>query len=277
MTLQERNNFFRAGIALAAVSLAAIAAAAFFTFPAYPAVMEAAARRSSGILQGLAAGLFPPAPHAPFASAAGAGLYALVSLILIYYFFEKTNAPEILFVAIFVLSFALEGLRVMVPLKQALGLPGVYLLMGSRALLFARYFGIFSLFAASVCAAGLTVQKQRNILLVIAVASLVIALGLPIDPLAWDSSLLMLSGYPALFQMVETAIVLITALSFLVSAYSRGSREYIFVGAGSLLAFLGRNLLLCADTWLTPLPGLLILALGTWFVCVRLHRIYLWL
>jgi hypothetical protein len=65
-------------------------------------------------------------------------------------------------------------------------------------------------------------------------------------------------------------------LSFFISAYTRGSREYIFIGIGSLMVFWGRAVLLSADTWITPLPGLLLLVGGTWIICVQLHRVYLW-
>jgi hypothetical protein len=206
----------------------------------------------------------------------GSVVYAFITMILIYYFFEKTQSPEILFFAFFALSFAFEGIRIIVPVKVVYELPNVYLIMNFRLLLFARYFGFFSLFAASLYASGLEVQKQRNIIFVITVAAIMISLGVPIDGLSWDSSLNMISGYPAMFGMVELGIILITMISFFISAYSRGAREYIFIGLGSLLVFLGRNILLNADTWLTPFPGLLILGLGTWFICTQLHRVYLW-
>jgi hypothetical protein len=66
-------------------------------------------------------------------------------------------------------------------------------------------------------------------------------------------------------------------LSFFISAYSRGSPEYILIGIGSFLVFLGRNLLITADTCVTPLPGLLSLIAGTWLICTKLHKVYLWL
>jgi hypothetical protein len=106
---------------------------------------------------------------------------------------------------------------------------------------------------------------------------MIIALGVPVDGLAWDSSLMMVYGYTPMLKMVEAGVVLISAASFFISAYSRGSREYIFIGLGSLLAFWGRSILLTADTWITPLPGLALLAAGTWIICIQLHRVYLWL
>jgi hypothetical protein len=151
------------------------------------------------------------------------------------------------------------------------------MVIASRILLFGRYFGLFSLFAASVCAAGMEMQKQGNIIFILAIAALVIALSIPIDGLSWDSSLSLMYGYASMFKMVEIGIILITMVSFFVSAYTRGSREYVLIGIGSLFVSLGRNLLLGADTWLTPLPGLLLLGLGAWFICNQLHKVYLWL
>jgi hypothetical protein len=208
---------------------------------------------------------------------AGAVIYAFVTLILIYYFFEKTQSPEILFFALFVLSLSFEGMRLMAPLQKIHQIPALYLLMASRALLFGRFFGIFSLFAASVYAAGLEMQKQQNIIMIIALVTLVITLGVPIDILSWDTSYCMISGFPSMFRMVEAGVLFITTLSFFISAYSRGSRDYVLIGAGSFLVFLGRSLLLSADTWATPLPGLLALIAGTYFICTRLHKVYLWL
>jgi hypothetical protein len=216
-------------------------------------------------------------PYVAFATMVSSVLYALITMIFVYYFFEKTQSPEILFFAFFVVSFAFESLRVMVPLRVILDLPSLYLLLSSRVMLFARSFGIFSLFAASVYAAGLGEQKQGNIVFIIAIAAMITALGVPIDSLTWDSSLMMLYGYTAMLKMMEAGIVLITMLSFFISAYSRGSKEYIFIGIGSLLVFWGRAVLLSADTWITPLPGMILLMVGTWIICDQLHRVYLWL
>jgi hypothetical protein len=276
MTLLVRNIYFRAGICLSLLALVTTLSLSFIIFPAYPQV-GAAAIRSAGLFQSLISYFSAAHPYASFVTMLSLVLYAFITMILIYYFFEKTQSPEILFFALFVISFAFEALRVMVPLAAVHKLPGIYLVMSYRGLLIARYFGVFSLFAASVYAAGLGEQKQGNIVFIIAIAAMIIALGVPVDGLAWDSSLMMISGYTSMLKMVEVGIALITAVSFFISAYSRGSREYIFIGIGSLLAFLGRSVLLTADTWITPLPGLALLAAGTWIICVQLHRVYLWL
>jgi hypothetical protein len=277
MTISSRNRVFKAGIVISLTALALITVEAFVILPLYPDLIPMAARRSGGFLQSIVGHFLNPAPYAPFAAMAGAVLYSFITMIFIYYFFEKTQAPEIFFFAFFAFSLAFEAIRIVVPLGLIYRLPNIYLVMASRVLLFGRYFGILSLFAASVYAAGLEIQKQGNVIFIITVATLIIALGMPIDGLSWDSSLNMISGYPAMFSLVETGLILITMVSFFIAAYSRGSREYILIGAGSFLVYAGRAILLRADTWVTPIPGLLLLTLGTWFICSQLHRVYLWL
>jgi hypothetical protein len=277
MTLSSRNAIFKAGIAIAAAGVLIFITAVFAIVPAYPAISGGVTQRASGIIQSFIGRFFEPNLYVPFVSMIGAGIYALVTLILIHYFFEKTQAPEILFFALFALSFSFEAIRLMVPLHKVHNIPPLYLIMLFRVLLFSRYFGIFSLFAASVYAAGLEIQKQRNIILVIALAAMVIVMGVPIDTLSWDSSLSMINGYTSLFRMIEAGVFLITIVSFLISAYTRGSREYLSIGAGTFLVLLGRNILLSADTWVSPIPALAFLALGTWLICTQLHHVYLWL
>jgi hypothetical protein len=264
------------GIALSLAFLVFTLASAFVSFPAYPQV-GAAAQMTTGLFQSLVSRFFQPQAYVSLATMVSSVVYAVVAMILIYYFFEKTQSPEILFFALFVSAFAFEGLRVMAPLREVYDLPSFYPVLGSRTLLFARFFGVFSLFAASVYAAGLGEQKQGNIVFIVAIAALVVALGVPIDGHAWDSSLMMLRGYPSMLRMAEGGIMLITMISFFISAYSRGSREYVFIGIGSFLVFVGRAMLLASDTWITPLPALFLLAGGTWLSCVQLHHVYLWL
>jgi hypothetical protein len=276
MTLSERNLYFKAGIFFSVAALGLVIATASMILPVYP-VLTAAGQRTSGLVQSLIGRFLQPAPYVPFITILASVVYSLVTAVLIYYFFEKTQSPEILFVVFFILSFAFEAARIMVPIRMKFELPNVFLVMAWRVLLFGRYFGIFSLFAASVYAAGLQIQKQGSFIFVIAAAALVIALGVPIDGLSWESNLSMINGYSSMFRLVETGIAVITVISFFIAAYSRGSREYTFIGIGALLVYAGRYLLLTADTWVTPFPGLVILGLGTWFIASYLHQVYLWL
>jgi hypothetical protein len=234
-------------------------------------------RRSGGIFQALTGKLLDAKLLAVHCCILVSVLYSFFSIIFIYYFFEKTQSPEILFVVLFAASFSLEALRLILPLGWVYELPSLYRLMASRIILFSRYFGIFSLFTAGVFAVGFKTQNQRNVTIIVTVTTLIITLGVPIDTQAWDSSLNMINGYTSMFKLIEAGTFLITMISFFIAAWSRSSHEFVFIGAGSILTFLGRNILLNADTWAGLPIGVLFLAAGTWLICTKLHKVYLWL
>ncbi|MDR0598647.1 MAG: hypothetical protein LBG84_01005 [Treponema sp.] len=277
MTLSQRNRYFKAGIVLSSACLAGLLSQAARLLPLYPGLVAGAARRAPGLFQQLAARHFPAVPQTPFASASAAIACALAASILIFVFFEKTHAPEILFFGLFALSPVFETIRFMVPLRAIYGFPVLFLVFGARILFFGRFSGALALFASSIYAAGFEPQKQGTVVFAIAIATLIISLGIPVDALSWDTSLAMISVYGEIFRRAEAAILVIAALTFFVAAYTRGSADYLIIAPGALFAALGRNLLIGADTWITLVPGVVFLCAGIWVVIARLHRVYLWL
>jgi hypothetical protein len=277
MTLAQRNLYFKGGIILSSLCFLALAVLAVRLLPLYPELSAAALHRSGGIFQALTAKFFAPAPYVPFVTMALAVAYALSASILVFVFFEKTQSPEILFFGLFALSFVFEIFRIMAPLQRLHSFPSVLLVWGARMLIFGRLLGVISLFASSVYAAGLETQKQGRIVITMVMAILVISIRIPVNGQAWDSSLTMVSAYVSMFRFAEDALVVITIVSFLVAAHTRESGEYLLIALGALLAALGRSLVIGADTWVTPVPGALMLIAGTWIVTARLHQVYLWL
>jgi len=239
--------------------------------------MEEASRRPAHIYQAITGWFLNSNFYSVHITLVFAALFSLVAIILIHSFFERTHAPEILYISIFTVSFTFESFRLFLPLHYIFNFPYIYLLIMSRFLLFIRYFSIFSLFTAGICAAGLEVQKTRTIIFIITIAALIITIGVPIDILNWDTSLNIVNGYRAIFRMIELAAFLTTTISFFVAAKNRDTREYRYIAIGVILVFIGRNILLGTDNWLGPVPGIALLSIGTWLICSKLHKIYLWL
>ena len=277
MTLSARNNFFRGGIIFAAVSIIIAASGGYFAFSFLSETAGAAGLRSQGIMQLVTAKLAGPSAYVPYWTLLGTVAFSLISIILIYYFFENTQSPEILFFGLFIISLSFEFIRILLPLRAVFPFPAMYLITAYRVLFFGRHFGLFSLFAAGVHAAGMDIQKQQNVFLMLVLASLYISLNVPIDILVWDSTFVLWNGYNSMLRIAETGIMIITIVTFFISAYTRSSKNYKTIGIGTLLALAGRNILFNSDIWITPALGFFLLVTGTWFVCTRLHREYLWL
>jgi len=276
MTLSERNAFFKAGIAFCAVCTLLILAISFIVFPVYEAMGENT-RRPADFFQVFVNNFLDADYIAVHVSMILSVLFSIIGMILIYSFFEHTSAPEILYIAFFTISFSFEVIRLILPLQFIYGIPSFYVLIASRVLLFARYFSVFSLFAAGVCAAGLEVQKTGIIILVVIVSTLVCTFSVPIDTQTWDTSLNVVSGYISMFRLIEAIAFFSTVISFFVAVNIRGSKEYTNIGFGVIFALFGRNMLLAADNWVASVAGIVLLSIGIWFVCSKLHKIYLWM
>ena len=227
-------------------------------------------RSAEGIFHYIVESRLRPDLLAVHISIAALAVFSHTALILIYVYLKKNESPELLFIAIFVLSLSFEAVRLVIALQQLIDIPSVYLLIVSRILLISRNFGIFSLFAASLYAAGLKNQKPRNITAIIAITSLIIALGIPVDTFSWTSNFEPGSGYASLSRILNTGILFITVASFLIAAWTQRSKNYVYISIGALLILAGRNITLAADTW-PGLTGIALLAAGTWILRRYFH------
>jgi hypothetical protein len=276
MTLADRNLFFKAGIVFCAVCTVVVLIATSPVMPVYAELGENP-NRSTELFEGIIINFINVNYYAVHASIAIAVLFSFISTFVIYKYFEQTNAPEILYIAIFSISISFEVFRLIVPLHSIINIPSLYMLIASRIMLFGRYFGIFSIFLAGICAAGFEVDKVHNLILIITVPVLIISIGIPIDSQTWDTSFNMITGLTSMFRLLDIVIFLITVMSFFVAAHIHSSKDYSYIGLGVFLSLIGRNLLLDADNWLSLPIGIVLLTIGMWFTCSKLHKIYLWL
>jgi hypothetical protein len=284
MTLSERNSFFKIGIIFCAAVILFMIIVSFLTIPLYQGTdynqslgIDENTRRPNYFFQYITGLFLGNNYYAVHVSLLLAGLFSFVGMLLIHFYFERTPAPEILYISFFTLSFSFEAFRLILPLQLIFTFPALYLGLSARIILFARFCSIFSLFTAGLCAAGLKVQKFLSAIFVIIVVSLVITIGVPIDVFSWDTGFNLINGYSTMFKMIELVVFVSTALSFLIAAKVRGSKEYVYIAAGIVLALSGRNIFLGTDNWIGLVLGIFLLSFGTLYLCSKVHKINLWL
>jgi len=277
MTLSERNNLFKMGIVLCSICTLFVAAASFLIIPVFSGIMGEYTRRPGNVFQLLTGFFMGSSYYAVYISLAAAVLYSLVSIIFIYFFFERTSSPEILYIAIFTVSFALEAARFILPLQHIFYFSLFYVGLAIRLLLFARFFSIFSLFTAGLCAAGLEIQRTRNVIFVLIITSMVITVSVPIDSSNWDTSLNFVNTYNTMFTLVSAAVFITTMISFFIAAKIHDTQEYGSIAVGVMLALAGRGFVVNVDNWTSLIPGIILLSFGTVILCSKLHKIHLWL
>jgi hypothetical protein len=274
MTISRHVILLKAGIVVSFLTLLVFVILARDTLPVYGNLVRLAAERSGG---GFIAGLLPPSsPYAVFAGIGTAVLFAFVSQVLLFYFFEKTQAIEVRLLGMFLFSFTFEILRIVIPLKTTMQLSGYIPVITSRLIVFGRFYGMFALFAAGLYVSGLKIRREETIIFTIAVAALLLTFRIPIDSFSYDTSLYPVIGFSNTFEIVSVVITILSMLCFASGAYTRGNREYYFIALGIIATAAGRRLLFTADTWIILVLGIAVLFFATWYTGAQFRRMYLW-
>jgi hypothetical protein len=274
MTLSRHVQLLKIGIAFSALALAGVAAISWKIMPLFPYLVKTAQNRS--LLPLLRDFLPAQTTYTPFVTVVAAIIYALITLIIIFYMFEKTQSVEVHFLILFVFSLVFEVARLGIPVRLAFNISGILLTLVARLLVFFRYFGMFSLFIASLYSAGLKIEKEENVLFPLVVITLFLSISLPINTFTFDTTLCLANGYPIVFRVMEYLVAGLSALSFVYGAWKASVKEYYFIGFGTLLAFTGRGILIDADFYAMAAVGFVLLSGGTCLICYHLRKLYLW-
>jgi hypothetical protein len=274
MTLARHIQILKIGIAVAAAALVGVGVISWKIIPLFPSLIKNAWNRSTfSVIVNL---LPSESPYAAYVTVVASLVYALAMLIFIYYMFEKTQSTEVHFFIFFVLSLLFEILRLSIPSRIAFNLPGILLGFSAHALVFCRFFGMFSLFIASLVASGLKIEKEESLLFPLIIITLCLSIAVPINTFTYDTTLCLANGYPAIFRVMTYLVAFFSTLSFFYGAWHSGTKEYFAVGVGTLLAFLGRGILIDADFYLLAVTGFAMLSAGSCLICLNLRKLYLW-
>ncbi|MDR2489866.1 MAG: hypothetical protein LBD20_00520 [Spirochaetaceae bacterium] len=275
MTFPRHSILLKAGAACAFIVLIGTAVLTPKLIPVLKTLAPNAGRRAGLPLKTL---LFTETVDtAPLIALFAVLIFACAAISCILYFFENTDSAEIHYIEIFACMCAVEALRLTVPLKALYQFSPFYLMSAQRFLVFARFSSFCALLAAGLFAAGIKLRKQESLLFPFGLASLIIAIRIPIDIYDFDTSLNPILGFASMYKAIEICTVILAAGSFLAGAVARSSKEYIPAGLGVILLALGKSALQTADNIILILPAALALFAGFYLFCSSLRKLYMWL
>lgn len=234
-------------------------------------------QRSQGLFQTAGGFLFSRSALAVLVSALYLPLFSALAQANLYWHFEKTPVPEVFYLSLFLGSLAPESLRGLFISSFSQPLPMAWTLVLGRILVFARMFGLFSFFAASLVACNQDFRKHGRGSFAIVGVSILLASGLPLDTLSWLSTATPVPLFRDMLFIIETVILLLTCLSFLASSFIREAPELRSLAVLALLVVLGRDALLYGDSYASMGFGAVCLSVGFLFMARRIHRYYLWI
>ncbi|MCX7655941.1 MAG: hypothetical protein N2Z76_05410 [Treponemataceae bacterium] len=240
------------------------------------AMQKASSRPTSGIAS-LGTRLFKMNIYSSLVSSFSLSLISVVSVVLVYFFFEKTHVPEVLCTVLFLFSLSLELSRCLVPLVIDQNFSYSYIALATRIVLAGRLGGSVFLFLAGLYAAGLNFPRYSNVIFLTLAVIMPIISTIPINSSLWDTTLMGFSKYGDYFMVIELVLVFLTILSFIIAVTNRGSHLFIKAAIAVVLLYLGRAFCVFSDNWITLLVGLPLLVSGLYMLLTTYHTYYRWL
>ncbi|WP_319559895.1 hypothetical protein [Marispirochaeta sp.] len=207
-------------------------------------------------------------------------LFQLISLtasLFLFKRFRKTASPEIFFFILFLLSIGIEGARIFSPALKELQVPIYLYHLVIRLLYIARFFGLFSLFAAGLFANGMQYQKLSIAYGITLLTAFTLSSLLPVA----EASLQMNTGIELLtirdVTIVMLTIRILAIINFIVAWIRNNSRDFLWLGLGATMVLLGYEITLGSDNLWLRLPATAAMILGIVLFSRRTHEIYLWI
>ncbi len=273
MTIIARNRLIKSGIAVSAI-FSALTVAAFILL-----CLDTEQDISENLIRFIDLSdntLFSFNFYAASAAVLALTLAGTLTLLRVYFFFEKTPSIEITFFSAGLIAVSAECVRLLVPFFSLWETQPFMLVLISRTVLFIRVFFILTVLAGAVFANGKTMQKSGVLLFFIAIAAFFTATGIPVNYSELGSTFLLLPGYSGMLSLISVLLLLIACFSFFLQAKAFSIPEYYKTAAGCFCLSLGWISLCLCDCWALFASGTVLFLAGVCFYTQSLHKHYLW-
>jgi len=189
--------------------------------------------------------------------------------------FSRSPSPEMFFLRFFLLTLSFQSFRLFVPLASS-GVIGIsWTVTFTRMAWFGRFLGITSLLSLSIFSGDMPFRRSGYILGLGAMASMGIAVMLPLDITQPLGNLLVRAAAETPLALSCLALEILTVLAMVGSGISQKSRPHIFLAFYLFLLAAGSEMLFFAS-YPMIIPGILLTFAGIFGFVREIQNIYQW-
>ena len=202
-------------------------------------------------------------------------IIALIGETLLRRRFGRSSSPEMYFLRIFLLTLPLQAARLVLLPPMDAAFAASFGLASTRAAWFGRFWGITSLLCISLFAADMPMRRSGSFLGMGALASLAIAVMMPLDPTEARANLLFRSGTDTALVFSCIALEVISLVSLVGAGLIKSNSRRLILTFGLLIIIAGVELSFFALPVLSAL-GAVMIPLGIAVFARQIHKIYQW-
>ncbi len=202
--------------------------------------------------------------------------YVLITTLIIYLSFEKTQALETIYFLGFLLSCMAESSRLFIPVYALAQEDPSSLATVTRLIIGVRMLAPLSfLFAELFSDTESRLFVERNFVLML-LASIFMGMLIPLNTNGYSSIFTFQWGLQEIVHLVRLLLVATTLLAIICKLVTNYSTETIHEGIGYLISICGYFILCNSDTYILVIVGASALFIGTIYYLRSMHQIYRW-
>lgn len=215
-------------------------------------------------------------PLAVCSSCLAFNAYVLLTTIILYLSFEKTQALETAYFQGFLISCMAESTRILIPLTSLVQSSPASVAIITHIVIAARLLGPLAFLCAEMFSdTESRLFVERNFLIML-LASIFMGILIPLDTKEFCSTFIYQWGLQKIFHMTRVLLVATTLLAITCKIAANYSVETIHEGIGFLIGISGYFLLCNSDNFIMLAVGATALFLGTLYYLHSIHKIYNW-
>lgn len=200
---------------------------------------------------------------------------ALESFIILRVF-EKTQALEISFYIIFLISIFIEQQRLFLSTMPFIQGNRLHLEIVTRLVIISRILAPLSLLFSTIFNELSQRQNIFNNILIMLLVSAILGVFYPLNTEVRTSILTLGWGFSSVFMTVRVVFILAALTVLAYSAFIKSSPEYIKLMIGLLILSAGYFTLCISDNYFFLASGSILFSYGSFFYIKELHNMYKW-
>lgn len=203
-------------------------------------------------------------------------LFTATAIVILYFSFRKTTAPEVFFFIIFLVTMGFDSLKACFILFEIINLPPYYRVLITRTVYFGRFLGTMVILAGGLFSLGAEYQRMEIFLGVAFLLAFSLSAAVSIDITGTGENLLYRLGNSRELGIISLIFLLFGVFNYVLYAVQSSSRDHALIAIGLSLVIAGREMLFFLNNSIAMIAAFLMLIVGTTLFGERTHAVHLW-
>ncbi len=203
-------------------------------------------------------------------------LYVPIAGFTVYFTFEKTKSPEMLYYIAMLIGFFAETFLLCIPIFSLQNGYTTFLHSISSIAFFGKIQVILSILLQGVLIAQEASRDSDRFIGIISVVALAFAVIIPIDVTTITVDIFPSYGFESLFSIIRVSFIIIAFCAMFLSPASKKSADYKKASIAFFIMSIGYIILTNTKSFISLCTGSLFVIIGTAFFLKHLHNYYMW-